>query len=102
MISDYSFVHTSLQDAAPTARRMPARGNAPGITPQAIMSALKGRRDDAPLQGAKRSVDTEPRALPWDNMRRRFQRREMSIRSLEPCKAYAVNPSSRSDRAFLR
>jgi len=44
-------------DVAPTARRMPARGNAPGITSQAIMSALKGRRDLAPFQGAKRSVN---------------------------------------------
>jgi len=33
-------------------------GNAPGIAARTIMSALKGRRDPAPLQGAKRSVDS--------------------------------------------
>ena len=36
---------------------MPARGNAPGIATKTIMSALKGRKDPAPLQGTKRSAD---------------------------------------------
>jgi len=42
----------------PTARRMPAQGNALGFAPQAILFALKGRRDPAPLQGANPSVHT--------------------------------------------
>ena len=43
---------------APTARKMPAWRSVSGIAPPAILSALKGRREPAPLQGAKLSVDT--------------------------------------------
>jgi hypothetical protein len=62
------------RDDAPTARSMPAWGNAPG-TYRSRCSALKGRRIPAPLQGAPVDSQTKPRALPWAGVRQRVQRR---------------------------
>jgi hypothetical protein len=49
-------------DDAPTARSMPARGNAPGTCPS-MCSALQGRRIPAPLQGAPIDSETQGVAL---------------------------------------
>ncbi len=49
-------------DDAPTARSMPARGNAPGTCPSKG-SALPGRRNPAPLQGAPIDSKTQGVAL---------------------------------------
>src|SRR6266566_3493652 len=51
-------------DDAPTARRMPARGNAPGMDPS-ICSALQGRRIPPPLQGVPINSETQGVALGW-------------------------------------
>jgi len=46
---------------------MLARGNAQGIAPQTILPALKGRKEPAPLQGAKGMLGagTQGVALGW-------------------------------------
>jgi hypothetical protein len=49
---------------APTARSIPARGNAPGTCPNPC-SALQGRRIPAPLQGAPIESETQGVALGW-------------------------------------
>src|SRR5467141_2642288 len=51
-------------DDAPTARSMPARGNAPGTCPSPC-PALQGRRIPAPLQGAPIDSETQGVALGW-------------------------------------
>jgi hypothetical protein len=56
------------QDGAPTARRMPARGNTPGIVPISNLPPRKGGGGDpAPLQGASQSMGsaTQGVALGW-------------------------------------
>jgi hypothetical protein len=49
---------------APKARRIPARGNAPGSCPSRI-SALQGRRIPPPLQGGPINSETQGVALGW-------------------------------------
>ncbi len=49
---------------APTARRMPARGNAPGTCPSPC-PALQGRRIPPPLQGGPIDSETQGVALGW-------------------------------------
>src|SRR5467141_3544636 len=51
-------------DDAPTARSIPARGNAPGTCPSTC-SALQGRRNPPPLQGAPIDAETQGVALGW-------------------------------------
>src|SRR5467141_5219465 len=51
-------------DDAPTARSMPARGNAPGTRPS-LCPALQGRRNLAPLQGGPIDSETQGIALGW-------------------------------------
>src|SRR5467141_3331896 len=51
-------------DDAPTARSMPARGNAPGTCPSPC-SARQERRIPAPLQGAPIDPETQAVALSW-------------------------------------
>src|ERR1700693_1200088 len=46
----------------PTARRILARGNAPGIV-LGIIAALKGRKNPTPFQGAQCSVDFETQGV---------------------------------------
>jgi hypothetical protein len=73
----YLFLKTRLRYRANGAE-VTSPGQRPWDSSQAISSALKGRRDPAPLQGAKRSVVPEPRALPWDIILRRIRRRKKS------------------------
>jgi len=74
-------------DDAPT-----ARSSQPGATPRGrvrgISSALQGRRSPAPLQGAL--IDSEPRALPWAGVRRRFQRRNQVEQILSAPESFKI------------
>lgn len=85
MSSGYAFVaHSNFFEhalgAAPTARRMPAQGNALGFGIRRLQCALKGRRSPPPFQGGRGYLGTIPRALPWAGILRRFQRRKICTR----------------------
>jgi hypothetical protein len=82
-----SFVLLKARLRCRAARAKASLRQRPRYNAQAIISALNGRRGLPPLPGAKRSVDSGPRTLPWISMRRRFQRREMPNYLLEPWKA---------------
>src|SRR6266436_2078013 len=69
-------------DDAPTARSMPARGNAPGTCPRYLFRPEGAEGFLRPCR-AHRWIP-KPRALPWATMRRRLQRRNPSC----------INPNS--------
>jgi hypothetical protein len=59
--------------AAPTARRILARGNAPGIVPPIFRP--EGAEDSLrPFRAHNNQLIPNPRAMPWASMHRRFQR----------------------------
>ena len=62
------------------------------ISPDASLSAVKGRMDSAPVQGANRSVDAVTEGVALASICRRIQRWKMLISVFGPYTSHPVNP----------